>query len=190
MAMNSQRRNLLILAALIGVWGLILVFRMPWGASARPQAGGTSAAPVPRPARTPPAQGGGLPRLKTELLHLPPAPYPSEVQNIFGTPPPPPRPVEVATAPVSPAPPPPDPFQEEAKRLRYVGFLQAGDRAMAFIVQGAEVHTVEVGATFLGRFRVQAVTEDSVLLSSPGGDKQVRLPLVAETGPTPRRGGP
>ncbi len=187
--MSPQRRNLLILAALIGVWGLILVFRMPWGAPARPPADGTR----PAPARTPPAQGGGLPRLKTELLHLPPAPYPSEVQSIFGTPPPPPpppRPVEVATAPASLAPPPPDPFQEEAKRLRYVGFLQAGETATAFIVQGTEVHTVAVGATFLGRFRVQAVTEDSVLLSSPEGDKQARLPLAAEAGPIPRRGGP
>jgi Tfp pilus assembly protein PilP len=70
-----------------------------------------------------------------------------------------------------------------------VGFLQTGDTTLAFIVQGSEAHTLEVGATLGGRFRVQAVTEDAVTLSSLAGDKQVRLPLVAETGPaaSPKR---
>jgi hypothetical protein len=68
-----------------------------------------------------------------------------------------------------------------------VGFLQSGDKATAFIVQGTDVHTVEVGATFLGRFRVQAVTEDAVLLASVAGDKQVRLPLAVEAGAAPRQ---
>ena len=56
---------------------------------------------------------------------------------------------------------------------------------MAFITRGTEVFTVDVGSTFLDRFRVQALTEDAVLLSSVAGDKQVRLPLTGETPQTP-----
>jgi hypothetical protein len=58
---------------------------------------------------------------------------------------------------------------------------------MAFISQGAELHTVEVGDTLLGRFRLQAVTEDAVLLSSVTGEQQVRLPLSPEMGAVPKR---
>lgn len=179
--MNSSRRKLLILVALLGVWGLLFAFRAGQDIPTR--------LPAPEkamPTRTPAAQGGGLPRLKTGLLHLPLPAYPPEVQDIFGTQPPP-RPVEATATPASPPPPPPDPFQEEAKRLRYVGFLRVGDTAMAFIAQGSEVHTLEVGATLGERFRLQAVTEDAILLSSPAGDKQVRLPLAAEVGPSPKR---
>ena len=184
--MDPRKRNLIILIALVGAWGLILASRSPWGSPARTE---VRATPATSP-RLPAAQGGGLPRLKRELLHLPPPAYPPEVQDIFGTPPPPPRPAEATvTPPPAPAapPPPPDPFQEEAKGLRYVGFLQAEEKTMAFIVQGTEVHTVEVGATLLGRFRIQTVTEEAVLLSSVSGDKQVRLPLLQDAGASPRK---
>jgi hypothetical protein len=124
-----------------------------------------------------------------ELLNLPRAPYPSEEQNIFGTPPPPPpppsRPLEATQSNV-PVAPPPDPFQEEAKQLRFVGFLRDGGTATAFIVQGQQVHTVAIGGLVADRFRVAEVGEDFVVLTSPGGDKQVRLPLATEAGSTPR----
>jgi hypothetical protein len=181
--MDSQKRKLLILIALLGAWGLVYALRSPWGTPARPEVRGSAPASV----RTPAAQGGGVPRLKTELLRQPVPAYVPETHNVFGTPPPPPRPSQAAAAAAPPPPPPPDPFQEEAKRLRYVGFLQQGDRAMAFIVQGPVVHTVELGATLLGRFKVQAVMEDALLLSSLSGDKQVRLPLAVDAGAAPRR---
>jgi hypothetical protein len=184
--MDSQKRNLLILAGLLGVWGLIFAFRPPWGTPVRPEARVTT----PAHPQTPATQGGGLPRLKRELVNLPAPAYPPELQNIFGSPPPPPPPPQAAVDPAAlapPPPPPPDPFQEEAKRLRYVGFLQAGERAVAFIVAGSEVHTVEVGATIKERFRVQAITEDALLLSSVDGDKQVRLPLASDAAAPPRR---
>jgi len=179
---DSQKKHLLILIALLGAWGLLFAFRSPWGTVSRREV----RAGAERPARVPAAQGGGLPRLKTGLLERPRPAYPPEVQNIFGIPPPPPRPPQAAVTP--PPPPPPDPFQEEAKRLRYVGFLDAGNAKLAFIVQGQEVHTVEVGTTFSARFRVQAVTEDAVLLSSLDGEKQVRLPLVPDAGSRPQVG--
>jgi hypothetical protein len=178
--MDSRKRNLLILLTLFGIWGLIFAFRSPWGGPVKSQPR-ASAGTAPR---TPPAQGGGLPRLKKELLALPHAAYPREVQNFFGAPPPPP-PQQTAVA--APQPPPPDPFQEEAKRLRFVGFVEGGDKAMAFITRGPEIFTVEVGSTFLERFRVQAVMEDALLLSSVSGDKQVRLPLAGEAASAPKR---
>lgn len=182
--MRSQHTKLLILIALLAVWALIFGFHAPW------QPAVTSPAPGPAaPARTPQTKGQEIPRLKTDLLQLPPPTYTSETQSIFGTPPPPPppppppRPVAGAGAPAVPPPPPPDPFQEEAKRLRYVGFLRRPERTTAFIIQGQEVHTLDIGATLGNRFRVQAITEDAVLLTSPAGDKQVRLPLLATTAP-------
>lgn len=189
--MDSRKRNLFILIALAGTWGLILVFRSPWGPSAGPEIRATQSKPLRQPA----AQGGGLPRLKRELLDVPPPGYPPEVQNIFGTPPPPPPPPLPAgaagaaggPAPVPVGPPPPDPFQEAAKQLRYVGYLEAGQKMMAFIIQGPEVFTVEVGATISERFRIQAITEEAVLLSSPTGDKQARLPLATDAAVAPRR---
>jgi hypothetical protein len=177
-SMRSPKRNLYLLIALVGIWGLVFAFRSPRATEPRREV----RAGAERPARVPAAQGGGLPRLKTGLLDLPRPAYPPAVQNIFGTPPPPPRPPEAA---LPPALPPPDPFQEEGKRLRYVGFLDAGKAKMAFIVQGQEVHTVEVGATIGARFRVQAITEDAVLLTSPDEEKQLRLPLASDAGPRP-----
>jgi hypothetical protein len=180
--MDSRKRNLLILLTLFGIWGLIFAFRAPWGGSVKPQ----PRASVGTAPRTPPAQGGKLPRLKKELLALPQPAYPRELQNFFGTPPPPPPPPQQTVA-AAPPPPPPDPFQEEAKRLRFVGFVEGGDKAMAFITRGPEIFTVEVGSTFLERFRVQVVTEDAVLLTSVTGDKQVRLPLTEEPASAPKR---
>jgi len=185
--MDSRKRNLIILMALLGIWGLFLAFRPPGRPPARAEVRATPLTP-----RVPAAQGGGLPRLKKELLEVHRPAYPPEVRSFFGSPPPPPpppRPVQVAvTPPPAPAaPPPPDPFQEEAKRFRYVGYLQAGERAMAFVTQGAEVYTVEVGSTISERFRVQAITEDAVLLSSPTGDKQARLSLTPDGATGPKR---
>jgi hypothetical protein len=116
------------------------------------------------------------------------------VQNIFSVPPPPPPPPRQALGPfgaAQPALPPPDPFQEEAKQLRYVGFLRSGNVLTAFIVQGQEVYTVPVGGMVGGRFRVAEVQEESLLLTSPSGDKQARLELSTTAGTAaPRPPGP
>ncbi len=192
--MDSRKRNLLILLALVGAWAVILAFRSPWGSPAR-----TAVRPTPGASpHVPAAQDRGLPRLRRELLNLPSPAYPQEVQNIFGTPPPRPAqagmplpgaggPPGAVPAAGAPAPPPPDPFQEEAKQLRYVGYVEDKRRMMAFIIRGPEVYTVEVGATISERFRVQTITEEAVLISSPTGDKQARLPLAAEAVAAPKR---
>ena len=185
--MRSTRTKFLVLAALVGVWALIFGLRRsdePVRTSAPPQTGA-------RPARTSTSPSATTPRLKAELVKLPRAPYPSEVQNIFSAPPPPPPPPPPqAVGPpgaAQPALPPPDPFQEEAKQLRYVGFLRSGNVLTAFIVQGQEVHTVPVGGMLGGRFRVAEVQEESVLLASPAGDKQVSSRALGGRRQRPRR---
>jgi hypothetical protein len=181
--MQSTRTKILVLASLVAIWAFLFFFRQ----SSEPPVRSTPSQTAPRTPRT----GGGsgaMSGLKTDLLNVPRPPYPAEVQNIFSSPPPPPPPQPAlgAGAVAAPPPPPPDPFQEEAKQLRYVGFLQAGTTATAFIVRGQEVHTVPVGELLGARFRVMEVREDSVLLASATGDKQVRLSLAGEAGGAPR----
>jgi len=184
--MRSVRTKLVILAVLLAVWAGIFFLR-------RPGEPPTRSGPTQADARTPRAAAGGgsIPKLRADLLNVARAPYPADVQNIFSTPPPPPPPpVQSAVPPgmqaPAPALPPPDPFQEEAKQFRYVGFLRAGDSNTAFIVRGQEVHTVPVGSMLGGRFRVLDVQDDGVVLASPTGDKQVRLSLTADSTATPR----
>ena len=181
--MRSLRGKVFILVALGLLWAVLFVTHRPGQPPARATAQAGS-----KPARTPAGRSGGLPRLKLEMLTLPRAPYPTDEQDIFGTPPPPPpppRPLEAAR-PASPPPPPPDPFLELIKQFRYVGFLRDGKAATAFIVQGQQVLTVAVGEVVAGRFQVMEVGEDFVVLASPAGDKQARLPLAGEAGATPR----
>jgi len=186
--MRSVRTKLVILAVLLGVWAIIFVLRRPGESPMR-------AGPTQTDARTPRAAAGagGMPRLRADLLNVARAPYPADVQNIFSTPPPPPPPVQsaVSSGMQAPAPalPPPDPFQEEAKQFRYVGFLRAGNSNTAFIVRGQEVHTVPVGSMLGERFRVMEVQDDGVVLASPTGDKQVRLALTGDSTAAPRAPG-
>lgn len=183
--MGSVRGKVIILVALCLLWAVLFVTRRPGQPPARATAQARS-----QPARTPAGRSGGLPRLKLEMLALPRAPYPTDEQDIFGSPPPPPssssppRPVEAARP--APPSPPSDPFQELVKQFRYVGFLRDGNAATAFIVQGQQVLTVAVGEGVAGRFKVTEVGEDFVALASPAGDKQARLPLAGEAGATPR----
>jgi len=180
--MRSVRGKVIILVALGLLWAVLFVTRRPTPpARATTQAGS-------QPARTPAGRSGGFPRLKLEMLALPRAPYPTDEQDIFGTPPPPPppRPVEAARSAPPPPSPPQDSFQELVKQFRYVGFLRDGKAATAFIVQGQQVLTVAIGEVVAGRFQVTEIGEDFVVLASPAGDKQARLPLAGEAGVTPR----
>jgi hypothetical protein len=83
-----------------------------------------------------------------------------------------------------------DPFQDEARQLRYVGFLQSGRTSTAFIIQGQEVHTVPVGELVGGRFRVVEVREDYVMLAPPNGGQPIRLSLGGDGAGAPGPRGP
>ncbi len=177
--MVSVRSKVVILAVLLAVWAGVFLLRRSGEPPAHTGSPQTDT-------RTPRAPGGtGLPRLRTDLLDVTRAPYPADVQNIFGAPPPPPPPLQSVGGPGLEAPvpalPPPDPFQEEAKQFRYVGFLRAENADTAFIVRGQEVHTVPVGSMLGGRYRVVEVQDDGVVLASPAGDRQIRLALTGDS---------
>lgn len=172
--MQTTRARLLLLLALLGVWILVFGLRSPGRRAGAPAAARGAPAAAAQPARA-------VPRLKRELIDLPRAAYPTEVHNIFAAPPTPPSaPVPASGGPALavPLPPPPDPFVEEAKQFRFVGYLKSGPSLTAFITRGQEIHSLGQGEVLLGRYRLQAVSENDVVLASPQGDKQVRLPLV------------
>ena len=83
--MQTTRAKVLILAVLLGIWALVFFVRLPGGDQS------VRSGPVQTAARTPRTPAGDFPHLKTDLLNLPRAPYPAEVQSIFSSPPPPPR---------------------------------------------------------------------------------------------------
>jgi hypothetical protein len=88
---------------------------------------------------------------------------------------------------IRPTPPPPDSFAEGAKQLRYLALLDTGDVRTAMITQGTELFLVATGEMFATRFRVLSVEDDGVLLGSPEGDKQMRVPLQGGVAPAPGR---
>jgi hypothetical protein len=181
---GSARVKLIVLGALAVFWGALLFGRglLPGDrpAAAPPETKEATPRVAPKPA---------FPRLKRELIEAERPPYPPEGQSLFSAPPPPPPPPRAATAapnggpgapPAQPPAPPPDPFQEGAKQLKYLGFLRSGGTATAFIIQGPDLYTVATGEVIAGRFRVVEVQDDAVVLTSPAGDKQVRVLLAPE----------
>jgi hypothetical protein len=183
--------KVVVLLALLGVWAGLAVARWPSRESPVLQAATLGPAVA---GRDPAVAQGKLPRLRLDLADLPRRPYPDEFQNIFSAPPPPPPPspaVVAAPPPVPvqprPAPPPPDPFAEGAKQLRFLGFLDTGGVRTAMITQGTKLFLVATGELLATRFRVLSVEDDGVLLGSPEGDKQARVPLQGGVAPASGR---
>ncbi len=176
--MGSNRTKMLLLVGLLVAWGAIVGVRHLM-------------APVPPPlppastesSRKPAAHGSGLPRLKVELLDAPRPPLPAQVQNIFGNvQPPPTKAAQVLAPPVpaAPPPPPPDPFMEEAKRLKYLGYVEQDGKVHALIQQAQDIQLLEVGEVLASRFKVKSANDEQVVLTSPDGTKEVRLTLIAD----------
>ena len=174
--MGSNRTKILLLVGLLVAWGAIVGVRHL-----------VTPAPPPVPAagtessRRSAAPGSGLPRLKAELLNAPQPPVPTKVQDIFGSvQPPPTKAAQVLAPPPPPPPPPPDPFAEEAKKMKYLGYLEQGGKVRALIQNAQDVQSFEIGEVFASRFKVKSADDDQVVLTSPDGTKEVRLMLVAD----------
>lgn len=89
---------------------------------------------------------------------------------------------------VSSPPPPPDPFLVDAKKIQYLGYAKAGDLATAFLAVGKEVLVISETEVFGGRFRLKEVKDNSVIVSSLDGRREVRLgALHMQITPTPKR---
>ncbi len=179
--MGSDRTKLLLLVGLLFAWGAFAGLRY-LAATPEPPAAPAVATGSSRKAAAP---GGGLPRLKTEFLNVPRPPVPAQVQDIFGNVlPPPTKAAQVLAppvpAPAPPPPPPPDPFAEEAKRLKYLGYVEQGGKVRAVIQQAQDIQILDVGEVFASRFKVKSADDEKVVLTSPDGTKEVRLMLIAD----------
>jgi hypothetical protein len=178
--MGSNRVKLILLVGLLIAWGAVVGIRFLSVAPEPPAAPAAGTESTRRPA----AQGGGLPRLKSELLNSPRPPVPNQVQDIFGSALPPPTKAAQFLAPPAPAPapppPPPDPFAEEAKRLKYLGYVEQEGKVRALILQAKDIQILEIGEVFASRFRVKSADDEQVILASPDGTKEVRLMLNAD----------
>jgi len=181
----NRRTQAIILVAGLVVWAGAFYWRATEpGPAPAPSAGATKADPGRKgrgtPERKGQTKGGALPELKLELLDRPLPPLGAEAKNLFAPvllapPPPPPRP-QVA------APPPPDPFFEEARKLRVVAVMQEDGQPVAFIADGNEVHSVKKNDLIRTRFLIKDLTADSVVVSLPNGEKEVRLTLAPSGG--------
>ncbi|MFQ5801932.1 MAG: hypothetical protein ACE5JQ_03430 [Candidatus Methylomirabilales bacterium] len=200
--MPRDRKKLFVLACLLIFWVALILMQWQQFRTSRP----TQVSP---PARRTAAQGGGsatplrreakkrseMPRLKLGRIERVRPPFEPEFRNIFASidhssafpSSPPPKP-EAASASAPPPPAPPDPFIEEAKKVRFLGYAKADDRAMAFVAYGGEVLVIPEMEVFGGRFRVKEVKEDEVILSSLDGTKEVLVGLGPAAGPAAPRG--
>ncbi len=131
-----------------------------------------------------------MPRLTLGRIKRKRPRYEPQARNIFASidhttfPTPPPKKPQLAPPP----PPPPDPFLVQAKNIRYLGYAKADGQATAFLGVGNQVLVVSEKQVFGGRFRVKEVKEETVILSSLDGTKEVRLGLSPGPGVTPPSG--
>jgi hypothetical protein len=123
------------------------------------------------------------PQLRLDLLtKLQKLEYSGSHRNIFvAAPPPPPTPPggETKAAPfIGPMlPPPPPPPQVQAEFFGYASQPRIG-RRVAFFTSGDDVLVVAEGATFLGRFRLVHIGNDSADVEEISTGRHVTMPMV------------
>ncbi len=133
------------------------------------------------------------PRLHTELLdRIRKLEYTGTHRNIFVAAPPPPPPSAVQTAQkpaerfVGPQPPPPPPpLQVPAEFFGYATRPASG-RRVAFFTSGDDVLVVPEGDTFLGRFRLVRIGNDSADVEEIATGRHATVQLVQ---PPPEQSG-
>lgn len=188
--MTGERKKWIVLGCLVVFWlGLIVMQRSPT-TSTRPTE--VSSAPRRGPAARraesttrahKPGKGHAeIPRLQLSRLQRARPAFEPEARNIFAS---------IESSPAFPStlpgkpqidatpslPPPLDPFVEESKKIRFLGFAEADGRATAFVSYEGEVLVVAQREVFGGLFQVRGVDEDTLILNSTDGTKEVRLEL-------------
>ncbi|MFZ1204244.1 MAG: hypothetical protein WA369_12145 [Candidatus Acidiferrales bacterium] len=123
------------------------------------------------------------PQLRVYLLaRLQKLEYTGSHRNIFlAEPPPPPKPPQVqetAARFVGPRqPPPPPPVQVPGQLFGYASEPTSGHR-VAFFTEGDDVLVVAEGSTFLGRFRLIHVTDNSADVEEISDGRHAMVPMV------------
>jgi hypothetical protein len=122
------------------------------------------------------------PQLRLDLLKkLQKLEYSGSHRNIFvAAPPPPPKPPGGETKPtfVGPMPPlPPPPPQVPAEFFGYASQPRTG-RRVGFFTSGDDILVVAEGATFLGRFRLVRIGNESADVEEISSGRHVMVPMV------------
>ena len=191
--MPTHKRKLIVLLCLVVFW-IALIFVQRHRAQADRPTQGAAVLPATSTQRegslaAPRRQTKGrmeMPRLKLARIERVRPPYEPESRNIFASiEPSPPLPSALAAPSALSAPPPPDPFLEEAKRLRFLGFATAEGKMMAFVTYGGELLVVPETEVIGSQLRVKEVKEDGILVTSLDGKKEIRLGLTGPEVPPP-----
>jgi len=189
----THKRKLIVLFCLVVFW-IALIFvqrhrgqadRPTQGAAVLPATSTQREGPLAAPRRQT-KERMEMPRLKLARIERVRPPYEPESRNIFASiEPSPPLPSALAAPSALPAPPPPDPFLEEAKRLRFLGFATAEGKMMAFVTYGDELLVVPETEVIGSKLRIKEVKEDGILVTSIDGKKEIRLGLTGPEVPPP-----
>ncbi|MFQ5658336.1 MAG: hypothetical protein ACE5G5_12410 [Candidatus Methylomirabilales bacterium] len=196
--MSADRKKLIVLISLVVLWAALFVMQRYPGQDPQPTVSPVvrrsrtrrAAASRPRPQKE--KERSEMPRMRLGRIKRERPRYEREARNIFASiersafPKPP---LKKPKAVPPPPPPPPDPFLIEAKKIKYLGFAKAKGRATAFLGVGKELVVVSETEVFGGRFRVKEVKEETVILSSLDGTKEVQLRLSPGPSTAPPSGG-
>ena len=168
----SRRTELYLFAGLIVLLAAILYFRMQGQGSGIPGVLGAETKFKPLDVEEP--------QLRLQLLdQIQKTEYAGSRRNIFvAAPPPAPKPVrpagKVPPAVVVPAPPPP--VQVPAQ---FFGHARQGrGKEVAFFTSGEDVLIVPEGDTFLGRFRLVHIGNDSADVEEMSTGRHATIPMV------------
>ena len=188
--MPTHKRKLIVLFCLVVFWIALIFVQRLRGQADRPTQGAAALPATSTQREGPPAaprrqtkERMEMPRLKLARIERVRLPYEPESRNIFAS-------IEpAATLPSAlaapSAPPPPDPFLEEAKRLRFLGFATAEGKMMAFVTYGGELLVIPETEVIGSQLRVKEVKEDGMLVTSLDGKKEIRLGLTGPDVPPP-----
>jgi hypothetical protein len=117
------------------------------------------------------------PQLRLDLLaRVRELQYSGSHRNIFVVAPPPPPPAAVAK-PGPTVPPPPPPLVVPAEFFGYAS-QPHGPRRVAFFTSGDDVLVVAEGDTFLGRFRLNRIGNDSADVEEISSGRHTSMPMV------------
>ncbi len=183
--MTKDRKKWIVLGCLAILWVALILVQRSHVRISQPTRVSTVSRGTPArrggPASGPQKQArerSKIPRLKLSLAERVRPPFEPEARNIFALIEPssalPAKPQVVTTPSI---PPPLDPFVEEAKKVRFLGYAEADGKAMAFVVYQDEALVVPEAGSFGRLFQVKKVKEDVLILSSTDGTKEVQVKL-------------
>ena len=194
--MTKDRKKWIVLGCLAILWVALILVQRSHVRISQPTRVSTVSRGTPArrggPASGPQKQArerSKIPRLKLSLAERVRPPFEPEARNIFALIEPssalPAKPQVVTTPSI---PPPLDPFVEEAKKVRFLGYAEADGKAMAFVVYQDEALVVPEAGSFGRLFQVKKVKEDVLILSSTDGTKEVQVKLGQGSNALPNAG--